>query len=466
MKTLLFLLTASFSWAALPTVGPDYSRPAVATPGAYRDVASATQWKSAVPADQQGRGLWWTVFGDTKLNELEGRALQANQDLQAAAARVEQANAAAGLARSQFWPQAAVNAAVSRERYSTTTANPFPQAVATDYSIPATLSWELDLFGRIRRLNEGARADAAASQALFESVRLSLTANAAVTYFSLQGLDREMLVVRESIGLRERELKLVSDRRRIGSATELDTARAETELATAQAEAEDLAVRRSALQNALSILVGQSASEFAIEPVERAGVAPLVPAGLPSDLLERRPDIAAAERNLVAANARIGVAKAAFFPTISLTGSGGVESADTGRLLSTDSRVWAFGPSLYLPIFQGGRNRANLDRSRAIYAENVAVYRQQVLTAVAEVQDALSAAWHLSLEASAQDRALASAQRSAALAQKRYDAGYVSYLDVIDAQRTELATEQASVQLSTQRLTTSVALIKALGGTW
>jgi len=468
MKTffLPFFLSAAAAGAALPTVGPDYVRPAVASPAVYRDGSAVPEWKLAVPADQRGRGEWWQIFHDPELNRLERSALAANQDLQAAAARVEQANAAARVTRSAELPQAAISADALRQRQSTATANPFPVAVFNDYSLPVVASWELDLFGRVRRLNEGARADAEAAQALFESVRLALTAQVAETYFGLAGLGRETDVVTQTIGLRQRELKLIAARRALGSATELDTARAETELATVQVEAEDLAVRRSALQDALSILTGVPAPAFVVAPSTELAAPPAIPSGLPSDLLERRPDVAAAERTLAAANARIGVAKAAFFPTISLTGAAGTEGATTASLFGTDARVWSFGPTLYLPIFQGGRNKANLERSKAVYTENVALYRQQVLQAVAEVQAALTATQHLSTETEAQERALTAAQRSAVLAQKRYDAGYVSYLEVIDAQRTALATERASVQLSALRMTNAVSLIKALGGAW
>jgi len=464
--TILFLATVAGAFAALPSVGPDYERPATVAPTAYRDADNLGSWKTAAPADALARGEWWKLFADATLNDLEIRALAANQDLRATAARVEQAAAAAGLARSAYWPQISLDADAVRERNSPTIANPYPNAVATDYNAPLVASWELDLFGRVRRLNESARADADASAALFESVRLSLTADVAANYFSLRGLDRELAILRDTVGLRRRELELLSTQRRSGAATELDTARAETELATAEADADAVAVRREALQNALAVLVGESATEFALAPLVTDSAPPPVPAGLPSDLLERRPDIAAAERSLAAANARIGVAKAAFFPAISLTGSAGFESADTASLFQADSRIWSIGPSLYLPIFQGGRNHANLERSRAAYDESVALFRQSVLVAFREVQDALTATRLLTEQSGAQERALRSARRSAVLAQTRYDAGYVSYLDVIDAQRTALATERASAQLAAERLNTSVALIKALGGGW
>jgi multidrug efflux system outer membrane protein len=338
--------------------------------------------------------------------------------------------------------------------------------VATDISVPVLATWELDLFGRVRRQSESARDDAEASAATFESVRLSLAAAVAEGYFSLRGRDRELEVLRGTIDLRQRELSLVSAQRRGGTATELDTSRAETELAEAQADRAAVAVRRESLQDSLAVLTGQSAISFSVASSLPDTAVPVVPSGLPSRLLERRPDIAAAERSLAASNARIGVAKSAFFPAISLTGSAGYESADSGSLFGADSRIWSFGPSVYLPLFQGGRNRANLDRSRAAYDESIASYRQQVLVAFREVQEALTATRLLAEQSEAQDRAVAQSRRAAQLAETRYDAGYVSYLDVVDAQRTELINERAAAQLAADRLNASVALIKALGGGW
>lgn len=464
MKTLsAFILTAATSFAALPSVGPDYAKPATTAPAAYRDVA----WQTAAPADTLARGEWWKVFNDAALDALEARALSANEDLRAAAARVDQARAAAGIVRSAYWPSVSVGASVTREQTSTTTDNTVPAPLSTTYRVPLAATWELDLTGRVRRLSESARADADASVAAFESVRLALTAEVASNYFTLRSLEREYTLLTDTVGLRRHALDLIKTRVQNGAAAELDTARAETELATAEAEAAAVANHRSALQNALAVLVGAAAPEFAIASTSPALAAPpVIPAGLPAGLLERRPDVAAAERALASANARIGLAKAAFFPSISLTGSAGFASSDIDHLTQTDSRIWSIGPSLYLPIFQGGRNKANLARSRASYEESVAQYRQRVLVAFREVQDALTAARLLAEQSAAQDRAVASARRAAELAQTRFDSGYVAYFEVIDAQRTALATERASTQLAALRLNTSVALIKALGGGW
>ena len=463
----LLFTTATAGFAALPSVGPDYARPTTTAPAAYRDAENSGAWKTAVPADALERGEWWKLFADSTLDDLESRALAANQDLHAAAARVEQARAAAGLARSAYFPSIALDPSVTRERTSGTTDNTLPHQQTTTYRGALDSSWELDLFGRVRRSNESARADAAATAATFEAVRLALTADVATNYFSLRALDTEIGLVSNGVGLRRRALDLVLSRQRNGTATDFDVARSETELAATEAEAAALANQRAALQNALAVLVGEPASSFEFSTLVASGsTPPTIPSGLPSDLLERRPDIAAAERTLAAANARIGVAKAAFFPAISLTGSAGYASADVDNLFKSDSRIWSIGPSLYLPIFQGGRNRANLARSRAAFEESVAHYRQQVLIAFREVQDALTASRLLADEANAQARAVASARRGASLSQKRYDAGFVGYLEVIDAQRTALDVERADARLAGQRWVTHVALIKALGGGW
>ena len=470
MKTvsILFLATAASGFAALPSVGPDYTRPATAESAAWRDTDASVTWKAGAPADAFARGEWWKLFADATLDDLEARALAANQDLRAAAARVDEARAAAGLARSAYWPQVAANLSVTREQGSLTAPNSLPEPLATTYRAPLVASWELDLFGRVRRLNESARAQAEASAAAFESVRLSLTAEVAVSYFSLRALDQETALIIHGVELRTHALELVTSRRKSGAATDFDVARAETELATTQAEAAATANNRAALQNALAVLVGEPATNFQLAPAlaPLAALQPVVPAGLPSGLLERRPDVAAAERALAAANARIGVAKAAFFPAISLTGGAGYASGDIDLLFKADSRTWSIGPSLYLPLFQGGRNRANLERSRAAYDESVATFRQSVLVAFREVQDALTGTRLLADQSAAQDRAVEAARRAGALAQKRYDAGFVNYFEVIDAQRTVLSAERTSAQLAAQRLNNSVALIKALGGGW
>ena len=463
----LFVIPASLIFTATAfagfTVGPDYERPAVPAPSAYADAdTSGAAAFAAIGPD------WWRSFNDQALNELESRALAANQDLRAALARVEQARAIAGVARSNYLPSLAIEPAVYRENHSRTISNALPAGTTTRYQVPLALSWELDLFGRVRRLNESTRAELAAASATFEAARLSLTAEVAATYFTLQALDRELQVVRDTIQVRREALQLVQARFDRGGVAELDVARAETELATTEADHAALSVRRAETQTALAVLLGEPAPGFnAPESAEDSNDSiPTIPSGLPSELLTRRPDIAAAERTLAAANARIGVAKAAFFPAISLTGAAGYASAEIDGLFKTDSRFWSIGPSIYLPLFQGGRNRANLARSRAAYEETLANYRQQVLVAFREVQDALTASKLLADQASAQGRAVSSARRGAELSRKRYDAGFVSYLEVVDAQRTALDVERTDARLTGQRWITHISLIKALGGGW
>ncbi len=460
MKISLILATCSLLLAAtsVAAVGPDYHRPEVAAPIA---------WKTAAATESLPRGDWWKLFNDATLDGLEARALNANQGLSAAAARVEQARAAAGIARSNYFPSVAARGSVDRVRTSETTDNVFPVTETTLYRGALDASWEIDLFGRVRRLSESAQAEVAASAADWENVRLALTAEVAASYFTVRGLDREIALVADGVGLRRKTFELVNSRRANGAATDFDVARAETELASTEAEVAALANRRAAVQNALAVLLGEAAPGFELSTLTaQLSTPPAIPAGLPGELLERRPDIAAAESALAAANARIGVAKAAFFPAISLTGSFGYASGDIDQLFKTDSRLWSVGPSLYLPIFQGGRNRANLARSRAAYEENVALFRQRVLVAFREVQDALTATQLLADQAVAQDRAVTAARRAGSLAQTRYDAGFVNYFEVIDAQRTVLAAERAATQLEAQRLANSVGLIKALGGGW
>jgi multidrug efflux system outer membrane protein len=453
---------------AFPSVGPDYKQPETASPEFYRDTSSATTAtpSTAIPAD------WWLLFNDPALNQLETTALAANQDLRAALARVEQARALSGIARSSYLPSLALNPSATHDNNTRSVDNKVPVQRTTTYRLPLDLTWELDLFGRVRRLNETTRAELAASGATYEAARLALTAEVASTHFTLRALDEELRVVTATIALRRDALALVQARYKSGSAGDLDVARAETELATTEADVTALTLRRSTTQNALAVLLGQPAPAFttAASPTSalsiRNSTLPPIPAGLPSELLTRRPDIAAAERTLAAANARIGLAKAAFFPALSLTGNFGYASADIDDLFKNNSKLWSIGPSLYLPLFQGGRNRANLARSRAAYEETLATYRQRVLIAFREVQDALTASQLLAQQAEAQSRAVASARRGSDLSQKRYDAGFVSYLEVVDAQRTALEVERADAQLTGQRWLTHVALIKALGGGW
>jgi outer membrane protein, multidrug efflux system len=469
----LWIMTLSFpalfqASAGLFTAGPDYHAPTNAVPAAYK-AAALGAWKEGRPLDNVPKGAWWEVFNDRQLNHLEALALQSNQDLKAAFARVNQARATARVARAELMPSLNLAPAYDRQRYSPNQVPSFGPITANTFAVPLDLSYEIDLWGRVRRGFESARAEAQASLADFYNGLLSLQAEVAQNYFTLRGLDAERSIVDATVGLRQEQVRLVRSRFEGGVGNELDVARAETELATAQADAAALARQRAQLENALAILVGSNPSTFRLPALTNANWnprPPTVPAGLPSELLERRPDVAQAERQLAAANARIGVAKASFFPVVSLTASGGYLSGDAQSLFNWDSRVWSLGPSISLPIFAGGRLHANYRRARAAFDESVALYRQQVLVAFGDVEDSLAAIRYLADQAAAQRRAVSTARRAADLSADRYRSGIVSYLDVVDADREALAAERASAQLASQRLIAAVQLIKALGGGW
>lgn len=457
------LLTLGVSAAA----GPNYQRPATPAKASFADVDTG-QWKDATPADAIARGNWWSVFNDATLDDLERQAAANNQDLKAAVARVAQARAVSRQAKGEFFPSLTLDPAATRSRISENILNPAPNHSGNDFRVPLDLTYELDLWGRVRRTFEAANSDAQARLAAFENVLLLLKADVAQNYFALRTLDTERAILRNTIALRREALGLVQARYQRGAASELDVSRAETEISGSGAELLAVDRRRAEVEHALAVLTGQPASGFSIRelPLASSTEPPVVPAGLPGELLERRPDIAEAERVLAAANTRIDVAKAAFFPVVRLTGVAGFESVDVETLLNWPSRMWSIGPSITLPIFQGGRNRANLQRSKAAYEESVAAYRQRILVAFREVQDALTGARLLSSEAAAREQSRASARKTATLSNARYRAGLVSYLEVVDSERTALAAERESARVAGQRLVTSVQLIKALGGGW
>jgi multidrug efflux system outer membrane protein len=463
MRSLTFFLAAS---AAVAQVGPDYQRPDTAVPPKFKGVT----WRPASPSAHLPKGEWWKVFRDAKLNELMARAGVANQDLKAALARFEQARAAARVARGDYMPSLSLPLSVDRQRTSENQPSPIPlSGLRYDgpaYNALADFGWELDLWGKIRRYNEGARADAVAAADAVHNVLLGIQAEVASNYFQLRALDQEIRLVREAVSLRGEALAIAQARVRAGAGSELEQAQAEAEVASAEAEISTLQVRRDQYENALAILTGSNAAIFRIAPAGAPPSPPSLPAGLPSDLIERRPDIAQAERALVAATARIGVAKAQFFPSLRLIGRGGYQSMELDALLQPTSLMWSYGPSLSVPVFTGGKNRFNLEKARAVHDEALAGWRQAFLSAVADVENSLAAIRHLAVAAEAQQRARSSAERAAALAKTRYEAGTSPYLDVIDANRTALAMQRATAQTAGLRLAASVALVKALGGGW
>jgi multidrug efflux system outer membrane protein len=451
-------------------IGPNYVRPQETPPSHYKAEALGS-WKEGRPLDHVPKGAWWEVFADESLNELEQRAAASNLELKAAVARVDQARSVARVARSELMPTVAAHPSWSRERFSPNQEPNFGGITVNTFRVPLDLSYEVDLWGRVRRSFESARAEANASLATFHQVLLTLQSDVALNYFALRALDAEIATVTGTVALRQEQVRLVRSRFAGGIGNELDVARAETELANTEAEAASLAQRRHELENALAILVGANPTAFQLSALDRAPAQwnpppPTIPAGLPADLLERRPDVAEAERQMASANARIGVAKAAFFPVLTLTGSGGYVSADVDSLFNWEGRAWSIGPSLSLPLFTGGRNLANYRRSQAAYAEAVARYRQQVLVAFGDVETSLSAIRHLVDQAAAQERAVANARRASELATDRYRAGIVSYLEVVDASREALQADRANAQLAGERQIAAVRLIKALGGGW
>lgn len=489
----LVVLAASDNrcWPASWEVGPDYhGAPAVETPADYKNAS----WKPAKPGDETHRGDWWKVFRDPALDRIESQAVTANQDIALAVDRISEVRAQVGVAAADLLPNVDTEPSATRERLTNSGpeqrgelvgSNPFTipgaqagtaplvlntQPLSNTYNVfnfPLELNWELDLFGRVRRNREAARATAQAAVADLENTLLSVTANVASTYYGIRALDAEAGVLEHTISTREDGLGIAQERFKAGLTSDLDVTRARSELASDQADL--FAVRRSRqeMENALATLTGFPASDFHL--VRRALIdtrIPNIPPGLPSALLERRPDVASAERQLAAANARIGVAVAAFFPVIRLTGAAGFESADMGDLFAWESRAWQIGPSITLPLFEGGRNTANLKGARARYNEQVDTYRQQVLVAFQDVETALGDLHTLSDQSDAQERAVQAALKALQLSQDQYNKGASNFLDVLDSERTLLSDERVSVQLLGQRMQATVALIKAMGGSW
>jgi outer membrane protein, multidrug efflux system len=446
------------------TLGPDYQRPELDIPDNYRETSS---WQEAVPADAISKGPWWEIYQDPALNTLQEQALSANQTLQAAVARVSQARAVARISEADRYPRLDLDPSAQRSRLPADL-NGGRGTTTTTLRVPFDLNYEIDLWGRVRRTIEADQASYAASQADLQNVLLTLQADLARNYFTFRILDKQVDLLQRTTALRQKNLQLVTSLYENGQVGRLDVARAETELANAQADLAALKRLRASTEHALAVLVGEPVAAFK-RPATRDDFAikpPLVEVGLPAKLLERRPDIAAAERQMMAANARIGVAETAFFPAISLTGAAGYASDELRSLFDWDNRAWALGPFLSLPIFDGGRNQARLAFSEAAWQESVATYRQQILNAFREVEDALSDIRILEEQAEAQQRALAAAREAADLSAKRYRAGIVSYLEVVVSERTALATELLATRVYGERLQASVSLIKALGGGW
>lgn len=468
MKTLCKWMALSLlPVAAGAQIGPDYQRPETEAPARYKGVVM----REARPLDGVPRGAWWEVFKDRRLNALMADATAHNQELKGAVSRFDQARAAARLARANFFPSLGAGFSAEHQRTSANMPSPFPldgmKYEGPGYNVPVEFSWELDLWGRIRRESEAAGAELMGVAAAMNAVLLTVQADVAMNYFKLRALDAELEVVRQGVELRRESLEITRSRVAAGAGSELEQAQAETELATTQAEISALQSQRDQLENAIAILAGQNPAVFRLPSVkEGLGTPPVIPSGVPSDLLERRPDIAQAERALAAASAKIGVAKAAAFPSVKLLANGGLLSGDFELLGDAASLMWNAGPRVSIPIFSGGKNLANMERALAAHDEALAGYRQSILVAFGEVENSLSAITNLKTQAEAQQRARESAGKALSLARTRYEAGTSPYLDVIEANRTALAVQRGAVQISAQRWLASVGLIKALGGGW
>jgi NodT family efflux transporter outer membrane factor (OMF) lipoprotein len=448
--------------------GPDYSRPSVDMPATWKLEAP---WREATPNDGASKGPWWQRFGDAQLDALQRRAMEGNATLAAAGARLEQAHATLAGASAGLFPQVGIGLRANRLEISSNRplnnyATPQFSTVQNDFIPLLQVNYEADVFGRVRRTIEGTRASAQQSAIDLENVRLLISADLAAAYFSLRALDVELDVLSRSIALQRRSLQLVTDRHDLGAASGLDVAQQQALLDSTLTQVDLLRRQRSIFEHAIATLTGTPAPIFSLAVDLAAPTPPPVPLGVPSDVLERRPDVASAERAMAAANAQIGVASAAFFPSINIPGTYGYESRNLSTLFDTPSFIWSLGVSALQPLYDGGRIRANVDFTTAGYAVTVANYRRTVLTAMQEVQDGISGLARLDSASAQQAKAIASATRALDLANARYEGGIATYLEVIVAQQALLSNERLAAQLLGQRMLASVFLVKALGGNW
>ena len=447
-------------------VGPKYNRPAVEIPSAYKEVGD---WRPAQPNEQNLGGAWWQIFQDQQLNALEDQINVSNQNLKGAEAQYTQARAVLRYYRADYYPSINAGAAATRNRISN---NRPPGHLSTngatynDYQIPVELSYELDVWGRVRKTVESQRDQAQASAADLATVNLSLHSQLAMFYFEARSLDAQEQLLNSTVAQYEQAYQLTDSRFKGGLASEVEVQQASTQLETTRAQAIDVGVLRAQYEHAIATLIGKPASSFHLSPLPLTSPPPLIPLELPSALLERRPDIAAAERRMAAANAQIGVAKAAYYPNISLGATGGFESGVITTLLSGPSIIWSAGASAIAPIFDAGRRRASTDQAIAAYDQTVANYRETVLTGFQQVEDNLAALRILEKEADTQQRAVVASQKSLELSLTRYRGGITSYLEVTTAQSAALADEVAAVNILGRRMTSAVLLIQALGGGW
>lgn len=437
-------------------VGPEYVKPTLPSAPAFKEMSG---WKRAQPKDDQLRGSWWELFGDRQLNDLENQVDVSNQNLAAAEARVRQAKAIIEAGRSGFYPSVTLGASASR-------AHAAGKGTASSFNLPVDASWEPDLWGRIRRTVEADQANAQATMADLEGARLSAHAQLAQTYFQLRTVEAQKKLFQAAVANFDKTLQLTRNRYAAGLVSRADVLQAETQVKTTSAQLVDLNVQRSQLEHAIALLVGKPASSFNLTVSPLDVTVPAVPVAVPSAILERRPDIAAAERRVAAANAQIGIVEAAYYPQIALSASAGLQSAVLGNWLSLPSRVWSVGAALSQTLFDGGLRKAQTAEARAAYDEIVANYRQTALVVFQEVEDNLAALRLLEEEGRLQNEAVEAASSSLAVTTNQYNAGLVSYLEVVVSQTTALNSERTAADILGRRMTATVLLIKALGGGW
>jgi len=447
---------------------PHYSQPQMAVPNHFASVPQASAgWTLATPADAQPRGPWWTLFGDDELNHLEAQVDVSNQTVQKAVAQLEGARAMVDYQRAGYSP--VVTAGASAQRFRTSQ-NVVHKGLAghtvPDFSTGIAANWEPDLFGRVKDAVVNARDNAQASEADLESVRLSVTTDLAIDYFNLRSLDRQKKLLDDSVTAYAAALHILQQQLKDGAIDASAVAQAATQLESTRTQDSDIDVQRAQLEHAIATLIGQPASSFSLPPNVEIVTLPQIPVGVPSLLLERRPDIAAAERRVAAANAQIGQARAAFYPNLTLSASVGLESSYYGPWLTASSLFWSLGSQIAGTLFDGGRHSAGLKNATVQYAGTVADYRQTVLVAFQQVEDNLSALNTLASEAESQQRATSAANLSLKLTTNRYQAGAVNYLDVVTAQTIALSNERTAEQIAARRTDASVQLLEALGGSW
>jgi multidrug efflux system outer membrane protein len=461
------LLTLS----ACHSLAPDYAVPADTTPAQFKEqnLAPVAGWKTAQPADQFPRGQWWQAFADQALDDLETRALSANQGLKQAMARLQESRAYYQGVESRRLPSLSAGIGPSRELDSQSSTNS-PQPATTYWRAQMNVAYEADLFGRVSDAIKASGAETQQSAALYQSVLLALQADVAVNYYQIRSLDAQIKVYADTLTSRQNALAFARSRAESGQDSDLDMMRAQTELATTQADSLALSRERAISEHSLAVLLGEAPASFTFAPAPIQPLALRIPVGMPSALLERRPDIAAAERGMAAANARIGVAKAAYFPSLTLTGSAGYESNTLGTLFEGGSKAWLLGPLtgtvLNMPLFDGGKRKADLKNARASYEEQVAHYRQTVLDALREVEDNLAGVRLLQQQAQAQTVAVTASQGASRITQAQYHEGARDYLSVLDADRSTLQAQRSLAALYGEQSIATVRLIRALGGGW